>query len=245
MTDVFSDPKPEESKEPTQGNQTTEDILSQLVGEGKKFKTVEDLARGKLEADRFISDLTEEQKELRNALKEYEEKLAKTETVKDLFGNKDSASSKDNQAEQMTTEDILKLVDERLTKRTAAQQEAANKERANAALLKHFGNDDAKARAFVKSEAERLGVGTDFLKDMSAKSPEAFLRLVGVNQPRANPGASFDNAVNPDASGGEGSMRNAAYYSELRKKLGHRFYEPDIQQQRLRDRKALGERFFT
>jgi len=245
MTDVFSDPKPEGSTEQPTTTEHAQDLLAELVGEGKKFKTVEDLAKGKLEADRFIENLTQEQRELRDSYKALEEKLAKTETVREVLGSQNSASGEGNQPQSVPTEELLKLVDERLNERTEAQTAAANRERANAALLKHFSNDEAKAREFVAAEAKRIGVGTDFLGDMSSKSPEAFLRLVGINQPKANTGTSFDNAVNPDASESSGSVRDAKYYTALRNKLGHRFFEPDIQQQRMRDVKALGDRFFS
>lgn len=245
MTDVFSDPKTEDPKGAAPDGQNESDPLAGLVGEGRKFKTVEDLARGKLESDKFIENLTSEQKELRDYVAELESKLQKVEAVKDVMGSKGTADGDGNQPKSLPTEEILKLVDERLNQRTAAQRARANEETANSALLKHFNNDDAKAREFVKQQAERLGMDRESLKELSKQSPEAFLRLVGINQPRANPGATFDNAVNPDASGTGGTIRNAAYYNNLRKELGHKFFEPRIQQQRLRDRQALGDKFFS
>lgn len=246
MTDIFSDQNKsgDQNAPASSESQSASDLLAQLVGEGKKFKTVEDLARGKLEADSFIENLKSEQKELRDSYRELEERYNKAKTVEEVLKGKRDESGEGNQPQQISTEEILKLVDERFTKRTQAQAEAANAERANAAVLKHFNGDGAKAREFIRSESQRLGVDDAFLKDMSAKSPEAFLRLIGINQPRSNPGVAFDNQMNSEARTSEGVVRDAKYYSALRKQLGSKFYEPDIQQARLRDRKALGDRFF-
>jgi len=50
------------------GDQTSKTSLEELVGEGKKFKTVEDLAKGKLEADSFIAQLEGELKGVKGDL---------------------------------------------------------------------------------------------------------------------------------------------------------------------------------
>lgn len=244
MTDVFSDPKPEESSSQNPSAQTAEDTLSKLVGEGKKFKSVEDLARGKLEADAFIETLKSEQMEMRKTLKEFEEQLRKVQTVGDVLSEKKTEDREGNQTGQITADEIVKLVDERLTKQTSAQKAAANREKANAHVLKHFNGDAAKAREYVTKEAERLGMTPERLGELSSQSPEAFLRLVGIGQTKPNPGVGFDSIVNPDATENSSQVRDAKYYNDLRKKLGARFYEQDIQQQRMRDRQALGDRFF-
>jgi hypothetical protein len=243
--DVFSDPNPdgtEGSPEP----QATQDILEKLVGEGKKFATVQDLAKGKVEADNFIEQLKTEQKELRDLLRDLENKVTKSKTVEEVLNEASGRESEGNQSPPISTEDIVKLVDERLTNRNKAQEADTNRVRANAALLKHFNNDSAKARDYVKSEAARLGMDTDTLKEISEKSPDAFLRLVGINnQARRDAPPNLNTAVNSDADGLDSTVRDAAYYSALRKKLGHKFYEPDIQQQRMRDVQSLGNRFYN
>lgn len=250
MTDVFSDQNvtnsEEATKNPPKSTESEGDLLSQLVGPDKKFKTVEDLAKGKLEADRFIGNLTSEQKELRDTLREYEERLAKVETIRDVLGERGSADSTDNQTGRISAEEIAKLVDERMSAATARQRAAAERERANAALLKHVGGDEAKAREYIAREASRLNMSPKELGALAEKSASAFERLVGISKPNPTPSSvSFDPAVNPDTNPGEGQERNQAYYANLRKKLGHRFYEPDIQQQRMRDAARLGERFYT
>lgn len=247
MTDIFSDPenKVEESTSPS--NTQAADHLTNLVGEGKKFKTVDDLAKGKLEADRYIEQLTTEQKELRQAYSELESKLKAGQTVEEVLKKmQDSRGSEDgNQpGNTIAPEDILKLVDERLSKRKSEETKYANQIEAQAAVLKHFNNNEQKAREFVQQEAKRLGMNPDELRDIGAQSPAAFTRLLGLSQPRAQ-GPNFQSEVNTESQDyGSGGTRNEVYYRELRQKLGHKFWEPNIQQQRMRDRQALGERYF-
>lgn len=246
MTDIFSDPeKTEEDSKSTQGQEAA-DHLTSLVGEGKKFKTVDDLARGKIEADNYIQQLTSEQKELREAYSELESQLKAGQTVEDVLRRmQESRGSEDgNQSsDTIAPEDILKLVDERLSKSKQEESRYANQAEAQAAILKHFNNNEQKAREFVQQEAKRLGMNPDDLREIGAQSPAAFTRLLGLSQPRAT-GPNFQSEVNSEAQDSHGGERNNAYYSDLRKKLGHKFWEPNIQQQRMRDRQALGERFY-
>jgi hypothetical protein len=243
MTDVF-DPNPENTDAQPSGDQAQAgDPLAELVGEGKKFASASDLAKGKLEADAFIEQLKQEQKELRSDLERANAKAMVTDTVKDLMSNQEGKDTA-NQPDPFTPDQLNKLVDERLKLDRAEQNSKANRETANAAVLKHFSNDAAKAKAFIAEEAQRLSMSPSQLADISADSPAAFLRLVGINQPSANPGTSFDTVVNPDAGAGDSTVRDNSYYQQKRKELGHRFYEADIQQQRMRDRAALGDRFY-
>mgnify|MGYP000205087855 CR=1 FL=1 len=62
----------------TPATQTTSDIVSALVGEGKKYKTLDDLAKGYINADGFIEQLKAENRELK-------EKATAAKTVDDVI----------------------------------------------------------------------------------------------------------------------------------------------------------------
>lgn len=247
MTDIFSDPQKTEEGSASPPPQNSADTLSGLVGEGKKFKTVDDLARGKVEADNYIQQLTTEQKELRQAYAELESKLKAGQTVEDVLRKMQESRGSEvgNQpGSTIAPEDILKLVDDRLSKSRKDETRRANQAEAQAVILKHFNNNEQKAREFVQQEAARLGLDPTALREIGAESPAAFTRLLGLSQSRAL-GPNIQSEVNSDAQAdGYGSVRNEAYYRDLRTKLGPRFWEPNIQQQRMRDRQSLGERYF-
>ena len=248
MTDIFSDPQNTEEDSKSTQAQEAADHLSNLVGDGKKFKSVEDLARGKLEADKYIEQLTSEQKELRQAYSELESQLKAGQTVEDVLKRMQESRGSEggNQsAGTISPDDVLKLVDERLSKSKQESIKQANQAESQAAVLKHFNNNEQKAREFVQQEARRLGMDPRELREIGAQSPAAFTRLLGLSQSRAT-GPNIQSEVNSDASGmSQSGMRNATYYRELREKLGHKFWEPNIQQQRMRDRQSLGDKFYN
>jgi hypothetical protein len=243
MTDIFSDPPNSGDNQPSpQGS--TGDPLNELVGEGKKFKTVEDLARSKLESDKFIEQLKREGAEMRHALQELEGKVGKQRTIDDVLSAiKEVRGTGDNQA-LPTTEDLLKLVDSRIRDVDAEKSRNLNAERAQAALLDKFQNDAAKAREFVRIEASRLGMKPEELRSLAQTSPEAFSRILGLNQPKSNGQASLRTEVNTEATMSNGSVRNESYYKELKAKLGQKFWDPAIQRQRFKDVSALGQKYY-
>ena len=59
--------------------------LDQLVGEGKKFKTIEDLAAGKLKSDQHVEQLEGENKVAREKVAELEGASDQSATVADLI----------------------------------------------------------------------------------------------------------------------------------------------------------------
>src|SRR5690606_26975993 len=71
MSDVFNG---NPVTEPTPAPVTTQEqaAIDLLVGEDKKYKTVEDLAKSRLEADEFIERLKRENAEMRGTLSEKE-----------------------------------------------------------------------------------------------------------------------------------------------------------------------------
>jgi hypothetical protein len=78
MSDIFSSATTDNTTNETQQTQTKESFVDHLVGDGKKFKDIEALAKGKLEADRHIGEITKTLDELRA-------ELAKQDYAKNLL----------------------------------------------------------------------------------------------------------------------------------------------------------------
>lgn len=254
-TDLFSgdDKAPKDS---SQIKLSPDDALAQLVGEGKPFKSPGHVALGKLEADLFIETLKSENKEMRDALAKASTAEETNKLLKDMMDKLRSASDggagdgTNPEIKPLSQEDIVNLVRGEVSQREEARDKLSNRIRANNELLKHFGNDDSKARAFVTMRANELGVTVKGLGTMAETAPQVFLELMGVGKPRITPqhsgGLPLDRGRNPDNRGeeGDGVVRNYSYYKKLRKELGHKYYEPNVQQALIRDRKALGDKFF-
>lgn len=230
------------------------DPLADLVGDGKKFKDVKDLARGKIEADRFVKQLQDENAKMRDKLKELEHQSVKQQTLTQLMDEIRQASQggTGNQSQNITTEEILKVVDSRVQEREQEQARAANRAKSNALILNKFNGDSDAALKFVKKRAEELRVPSDQLKAMAEQSPDAFAQLLGLNQQRET---RQDTGGSPVKGGNVNSEafalpnsgeRNQAYYNKLRKEMGFSKFHANhaLQKQLYADMDRLGDKFF-
>lgn len=237
------------AKDTSQGKPTPAEIRAMLVGEGKPFKTEDDLAAGKFEADKFIEKLKEENAEMRNKLSGAETSQKTNELLQTIMAKLGTSDGGDggNQPTALTREEIVTMVRDTVSEAGKTQERKANRFAANAEVLKIFGNDTAKAKAHVQARAEALGLSFDALGGIAETQPKVFLELMGVGGTRAPrvdnlpPGGRKPGEKIP---GSEGVVRNYAYYKALRKEIGSKYYEPRVQQQLFKDRKELGEDFF-
>jgi len=241
----------------------TSDILNQLVGDGKKFKSFEDLAKGKIEADSFIEKIKGENETLRTLLKEIA-KSDSEDTLADLIAEraKNNAGSKSpmtngalpnsNSDRQPATVDKEKIM-EAVREYSRAERESANELRTNQILAEMFGE---KAVAEVASRAKVKGVSGDVLKSVAKTSPDAFFAMLGIEVMNGNAegkglkqgGVGGNGSVNSDARAADrtGDVRNQAYYDRLKNEMGVRKFVLDraLQLQMHKDMQAQGDAFF-
>lgn len=241
----------------------TSDILNQLVGDGKKFKSIEDLARGKIESDSFIEKIKGENETLRTLLKE----IAKTDTestLTDLIAErakKNAGSGKvddrspnletntDRQPAEVDQDRIMEAVREY----SRTERETSNQMRTNQILAEMFGE---KAVAEVASRAKAKGVSGDVLKSVAKTSPDAFFAMLGIEVMGAEGkgvkqgGVAGRGSVSSDAMAGgreDQNVRNQAYYDRLKSEMGVRKFVLDrkLQLEMHKDMQTLGDAFFS
>lgn len=230
------------------------DPLAELVGEGKKFATVHELARGKEEADKFIEQLKEELKMTREQMVQLEEKASKRDTVNDLVEavKRANAHEEDSGRNQSITEDKLQeMVTSILDGRHEKQTRLANYQQANQAVLDKFNGDVEAARAYTAERAKQLGITTEKLKALGEESPSAFKQLMEVSHRTGSQSVAGIDGAKKD--GPSHSYRQEvvdghhtkAYYDKLKAELGPAKYWNDtkIQGQYVVDAVALGDRF--
>lgn len=217
-------------------NQT--EIASQLVGEDKKFKTVNDLAKGKLEADVYIE-------QMKVQLKAANDELAKVKNADDKFskileqiGQRNNESTPQvNTTPAMVNDDITALVRNQITaieKERSAQQ---NIDTTNSKLKELFGD---RAKEIVESKAKELGVGMEELKILSSKSPSALLTLVGAGNQTTQATNAPQGSINTQADLGIGVKAGSKeYYNELRRKNPTEYYKKTIHE--VMDKVSKGE----
>lgn len=224
-------------------------VLDELVGEGKKFQTAEDLAKGKKDADVYIASLLERLDTIKGEYETVSQKAAKTEALENLL-NKLTKKEEDtvtdstekgipenlgNQPQALSQDDIVKI----LEAREASQQADRNKNEAIAKVAKVYGD---KTKEVLEARAVALGMTVDELTKLAERSPTAFVSLVGVSStPSTVAMARGSSPAQGDTS--SNGVRNKAFYDNLKKELGTMKFVMDskLQAQLHRDMHALGD----
>lgn len=175
------------------------DYSAELVGEDKKFKSVADLARGKVEADLLIKQQQAEAAELRA-------ELARRKTMEDavaMLSKTNSQTNSDNGANALDSgsaqaevalgeEKINSLIREQvetlIKSRTETETKQSNLNTVRQALEDAWGKDFGSRLVGV---AEELGTTQEYLTSIAQTQPKAFLKLVGADQKPAQTPSLF------------------------------------------------------
>lgn len=250
MTDVFSSVTTENTTPAgTTTEQTEAKYVEQLVGEGKKFKDLESLAKGKLEADRHIEEITKTLNELREEVSKQDyakELLTKLQDKGADAGTANSAMGTDtsNSANGNTTQnasEIEALVEQLITKKEKTRTLEQNIAVANNAVVSQYGE---KAAEVVKLKASELGMSVDRLKEIAAESPTAFLQLIGAKTQVKTDSVTNPSSIRSETFSNTNSDRTFDYYQKMRKENKSLYYSPKVQRMLMDDRLRLGDKFY-
>lgn len=227
--------------------------LEELVGEGKKFKSPEDLARGKAESDLYIATL-------RQKLAEHEQELNARKKIEDIVATivpKSSTAEPTNppvtqpegdrtvQPDHLTPEKLEELIERRLSERERANRANTNLSTVIEDLKKTFGPNYAQT---VEEKGREVGLSREDMNELAKRAPEAFFRLVGSQAPQKGPEpfAPPRSTVNPTAAAGGGhTARNKAFYDDMKKRDPALYNSPSNQNQMMTDALRLKEAFFV
>jgi hypothetical protein len=215
----------------------------ELVGDGKKFRDPEALARSKAEADAFITRLQRENAGLRDDLQarvkmeEFLDRVSKSAPPASPEPTDDSPEPEST----AKTGDLNKLIEDTLTAREKQAARRSNLDEVKKTLREQFGPNYASK---FREIARELGVGEKFLEDTAASSPKAFYKLTGVAEKRqveqfeAPPKSTFI----PQAQGTTG--KNYAAYERLRKEKPSEYWSPRVQNEMYREAERQGDAFY-
>ena len=236
----------------TPETQSTEEVkelgaFESLVGDERKFKSVEDLAKGKLESDKFIEQLQTEMSGLRTEL----DKRLTTEEV--LAQIKESQTTVQQPGENTTpslSEDKLEeLVKKTLVSTRTEETKQGNLKAVDNKLIEMFGD---KAGNWLVTKSQELGVSPGFLEDVAKTSPSAFFNTVGLSNSniQSNPSVTT-SSVNTETLQNVTQQQTAQvgtkkYYDEIRKENPRKYWTPEVQNQILKAREELGsDKFYA
>jgi hypothetical protein len=205
------------------------DLLTELVGEGKKYKTQEDLARGKLEADIHIKRLEEEAKALREAAagaKSIDDILeaikAKAALVETPPKNNDATEDEVLPPSGVSADQVAKIVAEQLKGNETARQKEANRIKSNDLMKKMFG-DKAQEKFNAKATSPEVRA---VLVQLAETSPEQFALLFKEQGQESliDAGGRQSANLNETNSGADAEPGTQKFYAQLRKKNPKLYY---------------------
>jgi len=248
MSDIFSSATTEQTATEGQQNQTNDSYVTQLVGEGKKFKDVESLAKGKLEADRHIGEITKTLDELRAELakQDYAKSLLEQMNKGSEAGAEQpspvSTSPSNTENTTQSASDIESLVEKVITQKERTRTVSQNIAAVGEEMEKQFGD---KAGQILKTKSIELGMSLDRLKEIAAESPTAFFQLIGVSaQKKVTPVTAPQSTIRSENFNPNSQDRDFDYYQKMRRENRSMYYSPKVQNMMLQDRERLGSKFY-
>jgi hypothetical protein len=167
--------------QPNQGGEATPakteetGLLTALVGEKQKYRSVEELAKGYVNADEHIKRLEEENRKLREA-----QAAAKTlDDVLERMQTKQEEPKTQAPVQAVSAEQIAQLVEQTLTGRETAKTREANLLAADKLMKEKFGD---KAAEVFKGRASTPELQRVYM-EMAAIDPQQFIGMFGGSAP--------------------------------------------------------------
>jgi len=165
--------------------------VADLVGEGKKYRSVEDALKSVPHAQKHIQTLEEENARIKA-------ELEKRRTAEELLDEVKSGiqSGVTPSRVEFNQDDVVKTVAQILEQKEAEKQAVANVDTVIGAFTAQFGE---KAQEVFRTVATEAGMSLQALNQLSATSPSAVLKLAGLNGKREASPAKTGSSVNTQA----------------------------------------------
>ncbi|CAB4170081.1 hypothetical protein UFOVP1528_40 [uncultured Caudovirales phage] len=226
------------------GDPTTGPVAT-LVGEGRKYRSIDDLAKAYLSADEFLERIKGENAELR-------EQLNKAKTIDDVLERLKTDTSSTSTDHDVTTspsglsaKDVQRIVSETISSAEGTRTRDGNLQKADAEMRKVFG--DKAGEVFAKEAATPQM--RKALMDLAAVSPEKFVALFAparTGNTSVESGSSVNSAAlnGGNATGREGDSSCKEYYDSLRRKEPAKYYSQAFQLQMNKAATSNPDKFF-
>lgn len=222
------------------------DFVNELVGEGKKFKDLQSLARSVLHKDMHIRDIESENAELRQLAHKGLTREEFYEAIKALKEPSPSSSTQtggEQERNEVSIEQVRSLVAESVNQTLTEQKQQENLAFAVAKAKEVLGPGFQK---ILMDRARELGENPDDLTRLAMAKPKVFLELMIPKHTETHIPSLPRSEVDPikQSVSPSGEIRNASYYKKLRLTDPKKYKSPETEVQMHKDALALGEKFF-
>lgn len=223
------------------------DYLSELVGEGKKYKDPQDLAKAYYHADRTIEVFKPRMDELREENTKLQKDALERARLEELINKFESitppaVSNTPAREDVKPTIDLNELdarFDARITQREVERQRVQNAFEVQAKLKERFGDQYSRV---VREQIADLGWTEDEFNQQARRSPKATLRALGADQ---TPTESFQAPVRGQSSFGSKAepKKTWTYYQDLKRTNPKLYHDPKITNEMIAMAERLGDAF--
>lgn len=155
----------------------TETAINELVGEGKKYKTVDELAKAYKNADQFIETLKTEK---RTVEEQYHDALAKSRSVEEILAalNETKTTIVETPTQTQVPVDVRGEVDKVLAERETAAKKKATADASWSKLADLYGDLD-KARVAVTEYVGGDPVKAKLIDTLGSTNPDEMVKFMG------------------------------------------------------------------
>jgi len=216
----------------TAGTDTLDTGASELVGEGKKYATVEEALKSIPHAQSHISTLESELSELRT-------KAAKGATMDEILAQLKERTTQGTESPAPTGVDNLdERVEQVVSKMEAKGIAERNLQTVDTEIKALYGD---KSREVYEGKIRSLGMSPEQGRDLAAASPKAFMEIFGKQASSGEPsGVTTGGHTTPRDTGS--TKPNA--YTELLREDKAKFLSKDMQLEMYKKAMENPEEFF-
>ena len=236
---------------PADQPQSEETLREEITKKWKeKFpQAPEELIEAKVNSDLFIKTIERQKDELRSDYIRAQEELQTRQNLQDLIDRLNEKTTQQAQTPIKPEEkpivpdlkDIEKLFESKFEQRRLADKEASNFNEVQVKLRERFGNN---ANNVLQEQASTLGLSKEDVNSLAKKSPEAFFRIMGLNQAQGQDSlAPPRTSIRNDNFGPKIVKRTWSYYQDMKAKNPKQYWDPKTQVQMHKDAEALGAGF--
>ena len=222
----------------------TKDWLSELVGDNKKFKSVNDLAKGKAEADRYVEMIIKQKDELANDYLKLKADYDARAKLEELLDQRTPAKEEHTPSSPSPKEvDFDSLIEKKISERERQRQREENINKTKQMLKEQLGSNYSRK---LQEKLNELDLSEDEAFAMASRSPKALIRTLGLDsQPSLN--NMFQTPPTSQVRASEfrpkTEQRTWSWYQDLKAKDPRAWLDPKIQTQMYHDAQALGSAF--
>lgn len=207
----------------------SKDYVAELIGEGKKFKDISALAKGKAQSDEYIEIL---KARLDEARKEINTRSSLDSFLEEIKKQKNGVETPPAQAappsgtpEKVLDDSELEArLEAMIAKRESQRSNETNLQKVQRVLEDNFGTD---ANKVINTKSKELGMTLESLQSLATSSPTAFLRLVGASEERSpvggvpTPRTGVNSFHEPSTT-----VKNKAYFDRLKRDNPKQYWDP-------------------